>query len=71
MTPEKKKRVTRAVGFVSGVISSLDAVRDQRILWPPSELWESLRSVQRVELSAGIALIVASLAPVITRKRME
>ncbi|HEY6337765.1 MAG TPA: hypothetical protein VIW68_04670 [Candidatus Sulfotelmatobacter sp.] len=59
---EKGKRVTRAVGFLAGVISSLDAVRDQRILWPPGALWEGLRSVQRVELGAGIALIVVTLA---------
>src|SRR5579863_3611050 len=54
MTPEKKKRVTNAVGFLSGVLACLDAVRDARIFWPPDELWDGLRHVQRVELSAGI-----------------
>jgi hypothetical protein len=71
MTPEKKKRVTHAVGFLSGMISCLDAVRDAKILWPPGELWEGLRNVQRVELGAGVALIVVSVVLMITRKRQE
>jgi hypothetical protein len=71
MTPEKKKRVTNAVGFLSGVLACLDAVRDARIFWPPDELWDGLRHVQRVELSAGIALIVVSMVLMGTRKRTE
>jgi hypothetical protein len=71
MTPEKKKRVTHAVGFLSGVIGCLDAVRDARILWPPETLWEGLRRVQRVELGAGIALIVVSIVLLSTKRRME
>jgi hypothetical protein len=71
MTPEKKKRVTNAVGFLSGVLACLDAVRDARILWPPDELWDGLRHVQRVELGAGIALIVVSIILMSTRKRTE
>jgi hypothetical protein len=71
MTPEKKKRVTNAVGFLSGVLACMDAVRDTRIFWPLSELWESLRHGQRVELGAGIALIVVTIVLTITRKRME
>ena len=39
----------------------MDAIRDQKVLWPPSELWESLRNVQRVELAAGVVLILASV----------
>jgi hypothetical protein len=53
------------------MISSLDAVRDAKILWPPSELWEGLRNVQRVEFGAGVALVVVSLILMITRKRTE
>jgi|HubBroStandDraft_6_1064221.scaffolds.fasta_scaffold67890_3 hypothetical protein len=68
MTPEKKKRVTRALGFVSGVIASMDAIRDQKVLWPPSELWEALRNVQRVELAAGVVLILVSLLMTARRK---
>jgi hypothetical protein len=71
MTTEKKKRLTRAVGFLSGVIASLDAVRDQKNVWPPSDLWEGLGKVQRVELGAGIALIFVSVVLMITRRRPE
>ena len=71
MTPEKKKRVTNAVGFLSGMLACLDAVRDTRIFWPLGELWEGLRHVQRVELGAGIALIVVSMVLMRTRKRTE
>jgi hypothetical protein len=71
MTPEKKNRVTNAVGFLSGVLACMDAVRDTRIFWPPGELWEGLRRVQRVELGAGIALIVVSIVLMTTRKRIE
>jgi hypothetical protein len=71
MTAEKKKRVTNAVGFLSGVLACMDAVRDARIFWPPSEFWEGLRHVQRVEFGAGIALIVVSIVLVGTQKRTE
>ena len=71
MTPEKKKRVTNAVGFLSGVLACMDAVRDARIFWPPDEFWEGLRHVQRVELGAGIALIVVSIVLMSMRKRTE
>jgi hypothetical protein len=71
MTPEKKKRVTNAVGFLSGVLACMDAVRDARIFWPLGELWDSLRHVQRVELGGGIALIVVSIVLMRTRKRPE
>ena len=69
MTSEKKKRVTNAVGFLSGVLACMDAVRDARIFWPPGELWEDLRHVQRVEFGAGVALIVVSIVLMITWKR--
>ncbi len=61
MTPEKKRRVATAVGFLWGVLACLDALRDARILWPPDAVWEALRNRQRVELGGGIALIVVSL----------
>jgi hypothetical protein len=71
MTPEKKKRVTNAVGFLSGMLACLDAVRDARLFWPLRELWEGLRHVQRVELGAGIALIAVSIILMGTRKPTE
>jgi hypothetical protein len=60
MTPEKKRRVATAVGFLSGVLACLDALRDARAFWPPDVVWEALRGPQRLELGAGIALIVVS-----------
>ncbi len=61
MTADKKRRVANAVGFLSGVLACLDAVRDVRAVWPPDLLWEGLRGAQRVELGGGIALIVATV----------
>jgi hypothetical protein len=69
MDTDKKTRVANAVGFVSGVIASMDAIRDQRTLWPPAALWDALRHGQRLELAAGVALIVVTLVLAIARKR--
>lgn len=60
MTPEKTRRVAIAVGFLSGVLACMDAVRDAGILWPLDALWEALRSPQRLELGVGIALTIVS-----------
>ena len=60
MTPEKTRRVATAVGFLSGVLACMDAVREAGILWPPVALWEVLRRPQRLELGVGIALIIVS-----------
>jgi hypothetical protein len=60
MTPEKTRRVAIAVGFLSGVLACMDAVRDAGILWPLDALWEALRSPQRCELGVGIALTIVS-----------
>jgi hypothetical protein len=60
MSPDKKRRVATAVGFLSGVLASLDALRDLGIYWPPDAVWEALRHPQRLELVGGIALIVVS-----------
>jgi hypothetical protein len=61
MTPEKQRRVATASGFVSGVIACLDAVRDAKHVWPPDALWEGLRAPQRLELGAGMVLMMVSL----------
>ena len=69
MTSEKNKRVASAVGFLSGMLACLDAVRETRIFWPPDEFWEGLQHGQRVEFGAGIALIVVSIVLMTMRKR--
>jgi hypothetical protein len=60
MTPDKKRRVATAVGFLSGVLACLNALRDLGVSWPPDAIWEALRRPQRLELAGGIALIVVS-----------
>jgi hypothetical protein len=67
MTPEKKRRVATAVGFLSGVLAGMDALRDGRLFWPPDVVWETLRGPQRLELGAGIALMLISLVTSMVR----
>jgi hypothetical protein len=61
MTSDKKNRIAMAVGFLAGVLASLDALRDVRILWPLDALWAALRSPQQLELGGGIALMLVTL----------
>ena len=61
MTPEKKRRVATAAGFLSGVLVGLDAVHDARIFWPPDAVWAALPYPQHLELGAGLTLIVVTL----------
>jgi hypothetical protein len=68
MTPDKKQRVATAVGFLSGMLACLDALRDLGIYWPPDAVWEALRSPQRLELVGGIALIVVSFVTSVLRR---
>ena len=61
MTPEKKRRVATAAGFLSGMLACLDAMRELKDFWPPDVVWQALRGPQRLELGGGIALIVVTL----------
>jgi len=61
MTAGKSWRVANAVGFLSGVLACLDALRDAAVVWPADVVWEGLRSPRRFELGGGIALIVVTL----------
>jgi hypothetical protein len=69
MTPDKKRRVATAVGFLSGVLACLDALRDAGVSWPPDVVWEGLRRPQRLEVVGGIALIVVSFTASALRQR--
>ena len=69
MTPEKTRRVATAVGFLSGVLAGLDALRDSRIFWPPDAVWAALRSPQRLELAGGLALIGVTLLSSVLQPR--
>jgi hypothetical protein len=69
MSPDKQKRVANAVGFLSGVFACLVAARDNRTLWPPDALWQSLRHPQRLELAGGIALMVVTIVISVVQSR--
>ena len=69
MTPEKTRRALTAVGFLSGVLASLDALRDARIYWPPDAVWAVLRSPQRLELAGGLALIAVTVLSSVLQRR--
>jgi hypothetical protein len=64
----KGRRVATAAGFVSGVISCLDAIRDARETWPPDALWRAISRPHRLELCGGIALIIVTLVLSLKRK---
>jgi hypothetical protein len=69
MTPNKQRRLATAAGFLAGVLGSLDALRDAKIFWPPDAAWEGLQSPQRLELGAGIVLVVVTLVTSAMRPR--
>jgi hypothetical protein len=56
----KGRRIATAAGFVSGVVTCLDAIRDARETWPPDALWTALNRPHRLELCAGIVLILVT-----------
>jgi hypothetical protein len=69
MTPDKQRRVAMAVGFLSGVLACLDALRDARIFWPPEAVRAALRSPQRLELGGGIVLVAVTFLTSIAQRR--
>jgi hypothetical protein len=69
MTSEKTRRAATAIGFLAGVLASMNAMRDARILWPPDALWATLQSAQRLELGGGLALIAVTLLTSILQKQ--
>jgi hypothetical protein len=69
MTAEKQRRAVTAAGFLFGVLACMDALRDDRVLWPLDALWATLQSRQRLEFGGGITLIlVALVSSVLLRK---
>jgi len=47
----------------------LDAIRDQKVLWPMADMWAHLHDVQRVEFGGGILLIVVVVMTMFLRQR--
>jgi len=57
----KGRRFATALGFLSGVIACLDALRDVHTYWPPDTVWEALTHAKCVELAGGLMLMAVSL----------
>ncbi len=69
MPSSKGRRVATALGFLSGVITCMDAMRDAKVSWPPDALWDALNRPHRLELCAGVLLIVVTLVTSILASR--
>lgn len=69
MSPDKQRSLATAVGFLSGLLACLHALRDRKILWPPDVVWRSLQGPQRIELGGGIILVAVALIVWIARQR--
>lgn len=65
---QKSRRVLTAVGFLSGMLACLDALRDAKVLWPLDVLWAGIRHPQRLELGGGIALVVITFVISLVRQ---
>jgi len=61
MTSDKQRRLATAVGFLSGLLACLDALRDAKVVWPPNAAWAALGHPQRLEMGGGGALIAVAL----------
>lgn len=61
MTENKQRRVATAVGFLAGMLACLDALRDAKVVWPPDAAWAVMPHAQRLEMGAGIAIILVAL----------
>ena len=60
-----------AAGFLSGVITCLDAIRDAKTTWPLDALWNALSRPKRLELIGGIAVIIVTFVLSLKRKQMS
>ena len=64
-------RLGMAAGFLSGVITCLDAIRDAKDTWPLDALWSALSRPKRLELIGGIAVIIVTFVMSLKRKQMN
>ena len=58
MTPDKKRRIATATGFLSGVLACMDALRDATVS-------------HKLELCGGIALMIVTLITSVKRRSPE
>lgn len=71
MTPDKKRRIATATGFLSGILACMDALRDATVSWPPEAVWAAIRRPHKLELCGGIAMIVVTLIISVKRRSPE
>ena len=71
MTPDKKRRIATATGFLSGVLACMDALRDAIVSWPPEAVWSAMRRPHKVEFCGGIAMILVTFVMSIRRTVSE
>ena len=63
----KGRRTATAVGFLAGMLACLDALRDAKVVWPPDAAWAVMPHAQRLEMGAGIAVILIALVVSVVR----
>jgi hypothetical protein len=66
--PHRSRRLTTALVFLGGVLTSLSALRDAKVLWPPDQVWAALQHPQQLELGSGMALIALALIFTVIRR---
>ena len=69
MTADKQLRVATAAGFLAGVLACLNALRDAKVVWPPDAAWAVMPHAQRLEIGAGIAMILIAVLVSVVRPR--
>jgi hypothetical protein len=60
MTPDTRRKIATATGFLSGVLVFLDALHEAPVFWPPKVVWTALSRPHRLELFGGFATIVVT-----------
>jgi len=68
MTPAKRRNPATAIVFLFGVLACLRAVGQAGIAWPPEALWHALRTPFRLQLVAGLVMILAALIFMLVRQ---
>jgi hypothetical protein len=71
MPSRKESRVGTAVGFLSGLLACMNALRDASVTWPPDAAWEQMSHPHRLEFAGGAALIIATLVITVVRSRAQ
>lgn len=69
MTADRQLRVATAAGFLAGVLACLNALRDAKVVWPPDAAWAVMPHAQRLQMGAGIAMILIAVLVSVVRPR--